>query len=95
MVLARPPLEWQPETLDLSKGTVIWKQPKGLYGLRRAPRRWQDHLESALRKSVVSPQTCWTRACGGHTRDEVSIPRIPRGRLAVGWNAPDHRRSPH
>ena len=50
VVYARPPLEWQPETLDPSKGTVIWKLQKSLYGLRSAPRRWQDHLEEILRK---------------------------------------------
>ena len=50
VVHARPPPEWQPETLDSSKGTVIWKLQKSLYGLRSAPRRWQDHLEEILRK---------------------------------------------
>ena len=45
VVYAKPPPEWQPETLDPSKGTVIWKLQKSLYGLRSAPRRWQDHLE--------------------------------------------------
>ena len=45
VVNAKPPPEMQPETLDPSKGTVIWKLQKSLCGLRRAPRRWQDHLE--------------------------------------------------
>ena len=36
VVYARPPLEWQPETLDPSKGTVIWKV-QSLYVLRSAP----------------------------------------------------------
>ena len=34
VVFARPPTEWQPETPDTSKGTVIWKLQKSLYGLR-------------------------------------------------------------
>ena len=50
VVYARPPPEWQPETLDPNKGTVIWKLLKSLFGLRGAPRRWQDHLEQILRK---------------------------------------------
>ena len=29
-----------PETLDPSKGTVIWKLQENLSGLRSAPRRW-------------------------------------------------------
>ena len=29
------------------------------------------------------------------THDETSITRIPRGRLVVGWNAPDHQGNPH
>ena len=44
---ARPPPEWQ---LDPNKGTVIWKLQERLYGLRSAPRRWQDHREQILRK---------------------------------------------
>ena len=50
VVYARPPPEWQPESLDPNKGTVIWKLQKSLYGLRSAPRRWQDHLQEILRK---------------------------------------------
>ena len=34
MVFARPPPEWQLETLDPSKGTVIWKLQESLCGLR-------------------------------------------------------------
>ena len=63
MVYAKPPPEWQPETMDPSKGTVIWKLQKSLYGLRSAPRRWQD-LEQILRKCGFVPNmldTClWT-----------------------------------
>ena len=29
------------------------------------------------------------------SHDDASIARIPRGRLVVGWNSPDHHRSPH
>ena len=50
VVYARPPPEWKPEILDPNKNTVIWKLQKSLYGLRSAPRRWQDHLEEILRK---------------------------------------------
>ena len=50
VVCARPPPEWQPEILDPSKGTVIWKLQKSLFGLRSAPRCWQDHLEEILRQ---------------------------------------------
>ena len=34
VVFARPPFEWQLETLDPSKGTVIWKLQKSLCVLR-------------------------------------------------------------
>ena len=50
-----PPSEWQLETLDPSKGTVIWKRQKSLHGLRSAPRRGQDHLEQILRKCGFVP----------------------------------------
>ena len=64
VVFARPPPEWQPETLYSSKVTVIWKLQKSLYGLRSAPRRLQDHLEEILRKCVFVANmldTClWT-----------------------------------
>ena len=50
-----------------------------LWPERSVPRRWQDHLEQIL---------LWTH-------DETSITRIPRGRLVVGWNAPDHQGNPH
>ena len=64
VVHAKPPPEWQPETLDPSKGTVIGKLQKSLCGLRSAPRRWQDH--------AASSRTCWTLACG-HTTKRVSL----------------------
>ena len=71
-VYARPPPEWQPETLDPNKGTVIWKLQKSLHGLRSASRRWQDHLEQILRKFGFVPNmldTClWT-----HTTKRVSL----------------------
>ena len=50
VLYARPPPEWQPETLDPNKGTMIWTLQKSLYGPRSAPRRGQDHLEEILRK---------------------------------------------
>ena len=72
VVYARPPPEWQPETLDPNKGTVIWKLQKSLYDLRSAPRRWQDHLEQILKKCGFVPNmldTClWT-----HTTKRVSL----------------------
>ena len=64
VVYAKPPPEWQPETLDPSKGTVKGKLQRSLYGLRSAPRRWKDHLEQILRKCGFVPDmldTClWT-----------------------------------
>ena len=73
VVHAKPPPEWQPETLDPCKGTVIWKLQKSLYGLRSAPRRWQDHLEQILRKcgfvcgptrrSECHSYSMWTTHC--------------------------------
>ena len=82
VVYAKPPPEWQPETMDPSKGTVIWKLQKSC-GLRSAPRRW---LGSGADPQEVwaSSRTCLILACG-------LITRIPRGRHVVGWNAPDHQ----
>ena len=81
VVYAKRPPEWQPETLDPSKGTVTWKLQTSLYGLRSAPRRWHDHLEQILRKCGFVPNmldTClWTH-------DEASVTRIPRGGPVVG-----------
>ena len=72
VVYARPPPEWQPETLDPSKGIVIWKLQKKVHGLRSAPKRWQDHLLQILRKCGSVPNmldTClWT-----HTTKRVSL----------------------
>ena len=65
VVYAKPPPEWQAESLDPSKGTVIWKLQKSLYGLRSAPRRCEDHVEQILRKCGFVPKmlhTClWTQ----------------------------------
>ena len=85
MVYARPPPEWQPETLDPNKGTVIWKLQESLYGLRSPPRRWLDQMEQILRKCGFVPNL------PVDTRNEASIIRIPRGRPVVGWNTPDHQ----
>ena len=72
VVYAKPPPEWQPETLDPNTRTVIWKLQKSLYGLRSAPRRWQDHLEQILKKCGFVPNmldTClWI-----HTTKRVSL----------------------
>ena len=66
VVNARPSPEWKPDSLDHSKGAVIWKLQKSLYGLRSAPRRWQDHLENFLKECAFTPNmldTClWTHA---------------------------------
>eukprot|EP00974_Lingulodinium_polyedra_P002136 200029-Lingulodinium_polyedra.AAC.1 len=40
----RPPPEWQPAVLDPSRGAVVWRVWRALYGLRSSPRRWQQHL---------------------------------------------------
>ena len=57
---------------------MIWKLQRSLYGLRSAPKRWQDHLEEILRKcgfvSNMVDICLWTP-------DEASIARIPRGGL--------------
>ena len=92
VVYAKPTPEWQPETLDPSKRTVIWKLQESLYGVRSAPRRWQDHLDQILSKCGFVPNMLETRLW---THDEASITRIQRGRLVVvGWNAPDQG-NPH
>ena len=52
----RPPPEWQPDALGSTKGPVIWKLQKNLYGLRSARRRWQEHLEDILAKSGFIPK---------------------------------------
>ena len=78
VVYAWPPTEWQRVAPDPSKGTVIWKLLKSLYGLRSAPRCWQDQLENILTKCGFIPNmldTClWT-----HTTK-----RAARGRHVVG-----------
>ena len=70
--------EWQPETLDPSKGTVIWKLQKSLYGLEKRD-------ETLKGPSVADPQEMRLRP--EHflvdSHDEVSITRIPRGRPVV------------
>ena len=52
-------------TLDPSKGTVVWKLQKSLYGLRSAPRRW-----SRSSRSAASSRTCMALACGPTPRSE-------------------------
>ena len=72
VVYARPFPEWQPEKLDPNKDTVIWTLQKSLYGLRSAPRRWQEHLEDILSKCGFVAnmlETClWT-----HPTKRVSL----------------------
>ena len=78
VVYATPPPEWQPETLDPSKRTVIWKLQRSLYGLRSAPRRWQDHLSEVRLCPERMLGTClWTH-------DEANTTRISRG-LTCCW----------
>ena len=45
-VYVRPPKEWTPKTKTGKK--VMWKLKRALYGLRSAPRRWQEHFEELL-----------------------------------------------
>ena len=83
VVHARPPPEWQPETLDPNKGTVIWKLQESLYGLRSPPRRWLDQMEQILRlnpelacghtqRSEHHSYSTWTTCCWlEHTRSSV------------------------
>ena len=62
VVYARPPPKWQPETLDPSKYTVIWKLQKSLFGLRSVPRRRYGFVSNLL-------DTClWT-----HPSKRVSL----------------------
>ena len=83
VVCARPPSEWQPETLDPNKGTVIWKLQESL---RSAPRRWQgpsgtDPQEMRLRPELACGHTqrseyhsysTWTTCCWlEHTRSPM------------------------
>ena len=79
VVYAKPPTEWQPETLDPSKGTVIWKLQKSLYG-------FEKRTETLAGPSRADPQEVRLRPeHAGHllvyTHDEASITRIPHGRL--------------
>ena len=93
VVYANPPPEWQPETLEPSKGTVILATTvKSLWPEKRT--------ETLARPSRADPQEVRLRPeHAGHlpvdTHDEASITRIPRGRLVVGWNAPDNQGNPH
>ena len=66
-VYAKPPLEWQPETLDPNKGFVIWKLRKSLSGLRSAPKRWQISRKCGFVPDMLD--TClWI-----HTMKRVSL----------------------
>ena len=65
---AQPPLNRQAE--DRSKGTVIWKLQKSVYGPRSAPKSWQDHLENILTCGFTG--TCWIRAWT-HTEKRVTL----------------------
>lgn len=38
-----PPCEFYP------KGTTLWKLKKAMYGLRQAPRRWQEHFATTMK----------------------------------------------
>ena len=77
VVYAKPPPKWQPETLDPSKGTVIWKLQRSLY--------WPEkRTETLAGPSRTDPQEVRLRPeHAGHlpvdTHDEASITRIPRG----------------
>ena len=72
VVYAKTPPEWQLETQDVCKGTVVWKLQKSLYGLRSAPRRWQDHVEQILRKCGFVPNMLHICLCNRTTK-RVSV----------------------
>ena len=59
---------------------------------------WFEERTETL--AAADPQEVWLRLEHAwqllvDPHDEASITRIPCGRLFVGWNAPDHRSSPH
>ena len=47
--------QWQPETLDSTARTVVWKLQKSLYVLRSAPKGCQQHLECIPTKAGFVP----------------------------------------
>eukprot|EP00438_Fugacium_kawagutii_P000228 Skav212273 [mRNA] locus=scaffold732:198163:199647:- [translate_table: standard] len=47
-ILVIPPVEFYPE------GGVLWKLRRALYGLRNAPRLWQDHFASVMQSNDFS-----------------------------------------
>ena len=43
MIFVWPPREYYPS------GDVLWRLKRAMYGLRTAPRSWQDHFASVLK----------------------------------------------
>ena len=72
VVYAKTPPEWQLETQDVCKGTVVWKLQKSLYGLRSAPRRWQNRVEQIHRKCGFVPNMLHICLCTRTTK-RVSV----------------------
>ncbi len=52
VVLAQPPLEWQPPTMS-DREKVISKLRKALHGLRTSPKRWKVHLGEILAERAL------------------------------------------
>ena len=48
-VWVRPPVEYYPE------GGVVWKLKRALYGLKNAPKLWQQHLAATLESQGFRP----------------------------------------
>mgnify|MGYP003929433127 CR=1 FL=1 len=46
VILAQPPPEWTPTTQ--TKGRVVWKLKKALYGLKSSQKRWQQFFDELM-----------------------------------------------
>ena len=47
-----PPDDYQPD----SKEKVVWKLQKAMYGLKSAPKSWQEHIRDCLLYTSQSPR---------------------------------------
>ena len=66
VVYSKPPPEWQPETLDPSKGTVIWKLRtiwNRFSGSAASSRTWLTLAFVPTRRSKYHSYSTWTTCC--------------------------------